>query len=239
MIYAREGGPTRLEAPQSEERSIPDLRFVATVALSLESSQLVGKTPDGVRLELRVHGEVAGPLLNGSFPSLAAHMLVDTTGVGTLNVRAPVVLNDGAVLEIEAIVRYDFGPDGYQRSADNDLPDSVVAGGLRFLTGHPRYLWVNRALCLGVGALYSREKRIAYDLFVISSKPLSADNSTRGQSPARASLYERLGGGQGLNRIAADFFHGLETNPQLGAPESPDRHRQRRGRSSGARRTIR
>jgi hemoglobin len=215
MTYAREDGPAKLAAPQLEERSMPDLKFVATVALSLESSQLVGKTPDGVRLELHVHGEVAGPLLNGSFPSLAAHMLVDETGVGTLNVRAPVVLNDGAVLELEAIVRYDFGPDGYQRSADNDLPDSVVAGGLRFLTGHPRYLWVNRALCLGVGALYSREKRIAYDLFVIASKPVPADTSTTYKSPGTSSLYERLGGRDGLTRIAADFFRGVETDPQL------------------------
>jgi hemoglobin len=215
MIYAREDGPAKLTAPQLEERSMPDLRFAATVALSLESAQLIGKTPDGVRLELRVHGEVAGPLLNGTFPSLGAHMLVDETGIGTLEVRAPIVLNDGAVLEIEATVRYDFGPDGYRKAADNDLPDSVVAGGLRFLTGHPRYLWVNRALCLGVGALYSREKRIAYDLFVISSKPLSPESSPAYKSPDGAALYERLGGRDGLTRIAAAFFRGLETNPQL------------------------
>jgi truncated hemoglobin YjbI len=194
---------------------MPDLKFAGTVALSLESSQLIGRTPDGVRLELRVHGKVAGPLLNGSFPSLAAHMLVDETGVGTLEVRAPVVLNDGAVLEIEATVRYDFGRDGYERAAGDDLPDSVVAGALRFLTGHPRYLWVNRALCLGVGALYSREKRIAYDLFLISSKALSADASPMNAAPGETSLYERLGGKDGLDRIAGDFFRGLETNPQL------------------------
>jgi hemoglobin len=226
MAYAREDGPAFLKAPPPEsadgqERSMPDLKFVATVALSLESSQLIGKTPDGVRLELRVHGNVAGPLLNGSFPSLGAHMLIDETGVGTLNVRAPIVLNDGAVLEIEAIVRYDFGPDGYQEAADGDLPDSVVAGALRFITGHPRYLWVNRALCLGVGALYSKERRIVYDLFVISSKALPVDkalppdNSTTYKSLGGAPLYERLGGQAGLTRIAGDFFHGLETNPQL------------------------
>ena len=225
MAYVLEDGPAKLRAPQLEssapewadgqERSMPDLKFAATVALSLESSQLVGKTPDGVRLELRVHGEVAGPLLNGRFPSLAAHMLVDETGVGTLDVRAPIVLNDGAVLELEATVRYDFGPDGYQKAADGALPDSVVAGALRFLTGHPRYLWVNRALCLGVGALYAQEKRIAYDLFVISSKALSADPATTHRSLGGSSLYGRLGGLDGLTRIAADFFRGLETNPQL------------------------
>jgi hemoglobin len=225
MAYVFEDGPAKLKAPQRElpspqwadgqERSMPDLRFAASVGLSLESAQLIGKTPDGVRLELRVHGDVAGPLLNGKFPSLGAHMLVDETGVGTLEVRAPIALNDGAVLEIEATVRYDFGPDGYQKAADGDLPDSVVAGGLRFLTGHPRYLWVNRVLCLGVGALYSREKRIVYDLFVIASKERSPDTSTTYKALGGASLYERLGGQDGLTRIAAEFFRGLETNPQL------------------------
>lgn len=231
MTYAREDGPTRLKGDRFDsapadsadrcEQAVPELTFAATVGLLLESSQLVGKTPDGVRLELRVHGEVAGPMLNGKFPSLAAHMLVDETGVGTLYVRAPLVLSDGAVLEIEATVRYDFGPDGYQRAAADKLPDSVVAGALRFLTAHPRYLWLNRALCLGVGALDSRAKRIDYDLFVISAKAPGADPSrasgarATGGMPNEMSLYERLGSHEGISRIAADFMHGLETNPQL------------------------
>src|SRR3954468_7643658 len=103
-------------------RSVPGLKFAATVKLGLDASQSVGETPDGVRLELRVHGVVDGPMLRGTFPPLAAHMLVDVEGIGTLDVRAPVVLDDGAVLEIEATVRYDFGRDGYRLAAAGDLP---------------------------------------------------------------------------------------------------------------------
>src|SRR4051794_18402344 len=106
MAYTREAGSATSSGTQQDSLA-PDLKFAATVALNLESSRSVGPAPDGVRLELRVHGEVAGPLMNGAFPSLAAHMLVDVSGVGTLYVRAPLVLNDGAVLEIEATVRYD------------------------------------------------------------------------------------------------------------------------------------
>src|SRR5258707_13943519 len=86
--------------------SFPDLKFAATVDLGLDSSTSVGETPDGVRLELRVHGAVDGPMLRGKFPPLAAHMLVDIEGIGTLSVRAPLTLDDGAILEIEATVRY-------------------------------------------------------------------------------------------------------------------------------------
>jgi len=232
MAYAREERSyavkgLELERPAAdagggEELSMPELKLVATVTLNLESSRSAGETPDGVRLELRVHGEVSGPALTGSFPSLGAHMLVDTSGIGTLYVRAPLVLNDGAVLEIEATVRYDFGPNGYESAVKDQLPDSAVAGALRFLTGHERYRWLNRELCLGVGALYSREKRIVYDLFAIGSKPARAAPSkalpgppAAHPGPSRSSLYERLGAQEGLSRIAADFFYGLETNPKL------------------------
>jgi hemoglobin len=76
---------------------------------------------------------------------------------------------------------------------------------------------VNRALCLGVGALYSKEKRIAYDLFVIGYKELPRDTSSTAayRSPGAPSLYERLGEYEGLRRIVADFFDGLTANPQL------------------------
>ena len=212
-------GGNRAAAP-ARTRAIPGLKFAATVKLGLDGSQSVGETPDGVRLELLVHGAVDGPMLRGKFPPLAAYMLVDVEGIGTLYVRAPVTLDDGAVLEIEATVRYDFGRDGYRLAAAGDLPDSIVAGGLRFLTAHPQYQWLNRALCLGVGELRSREKSIVYDLFVIEVKP-GDDSRARGagdgygRPSGQSSLYDRLGGQDKLARIVADFVHGLETNSQL------------------------
>jgi hemoglobin len=207
------------------DQVVPELQFASAVSLRLDSSQSVGETPDGVRLQLNVHGAAVGPMLNGTFPPLAAYMLVDVDGIGTLNVRAPVLLSDGAVLEIEAIVRYDFGADGYRMAAAGDLPDSIVAGGLRFLTANPRYLWLNRAICLGVGELRSREKRIDYDLFVISARAQPRDPSrgyTAGApreatpaAPPTAPLYQRLGGQAGLDRLSGDFLRGLDTNAQL------------------------
>jgi hemoglobin len=127
-------------------------------------------------------------------------------------VRAPLRLKDGAVLEIEATVRYDFGSDGYSKAAAGDLPDSEVAGCLRFLTGDSRYQWVNRAVCLGVGALRSREKRIDYDLYVIAPK---ASATTAAAASGQGSLYERLGGRNGITSIVGDFIDGLDSNVLL------------------------
>ena len=199
------------------QRFVPELKLVASVAIHLDASQSAGEAPDGVRLGLLVHGTVDGPMLKGTIPTLSASMLVDVDGIGTLVVRAPFLLNDGAVLEIEAIVRYDFGPDGYRKAAGGELPDSIVGGCLRFLTGHPRYQWVNRAVCLGVGKLSSQAKRIDYDVFVIEPK-LSPAKSTMEASPAatnRTSLCDRLGGRSGISQIVDDFVNGFSSNAQL------------------------
>src|SRR5256885_4540935 len=87
------------------ERLAPDLKFLAAVAIRFETPLSVGETPDGVRLDFPVHGTVDGPSFRGNFPATAAYLLVDRDGVGTIHVRAPLLLNDGAKLELEAVGR--------------------------------------------------------------------------------------------------------------------------------------
>jgi hypothetical protein len=151
------------------QRLSPELKFVAAVSLRFDTPLSVGETPDGVRLDFNVHGSVEGPDLNGRFPPCAAYLLIDQDGVGTIQVRAPLLLNDGALAELEATGRYDFGQDGYQRAIAGDLPNSALGWCPRFLTGHPRYMWLNRAQFLGVGELRPRETRVDYDLFLVTS----------------------------------------------------------------------
>jgi hypothetical protein len=150
------------------ERLEVQLRFLATVALRFDTPLSIGVTPDGVRLDFQVHGTVQGPALKGKFPPCAAYLLIDRDGVGLIQVRAPLLLDDGAVAQLEAMGRYDFGEDGYQRAIAQDLPNSALGWCPRFFTGHPRYLWLNRAQCLGVGELRPRETRVDYDLLLIS-----------------------------------------------------------------------
>jgi hemoglobin len=159
-------------------------------------------------------------------------LLVDPDGIGTINVRAPLLLNDGAIAELEATGRYDFGKDGYQRAIAKDLPNSALGWCPRLLTGHPRYLWLNRTLCLGVGELRPREARVDYDLFAIGAPPTPAakarptdrDGSTWTKP---SSLYERLGREEGIYRlmsVSIDSLHGNEQlnrqNPKLAQAKS-------------------
>jgi hypothetical protein len=150
-------------------RLAPQLELVASVALRLGTVVSVGETPDGVRMQFMVHGTVNGPQLSGKFPeSTAAYLRIDRDGVGTINVRAALVLHDDAMAELEATGRYDFGEDGYRRAVERDLPDSDLGWCPRFLTGDARYLWLNRTQFLGVGRLRPKEGRVDYDLFSIA-----------------------------------------------------------------------
>lgn len=166
ILGGRPAGPS-VPAAARPEPLVPGLQFLATVALRFDTPLSIGETADGVRLEFNVHGSVAGPALLGRIPPAAAYLLIDQDGVGTINVRAPFLLDDGAVLELDAIGRYDFGEEGYQRAVAGDLPDSALGWCPRFLTGHPRYLWLNRTQCLGLGLLRPRETRVDYDLFAV------------------------------------------------------------------------
>ena len=65
-------------------RIIPDLTFVAAVALRLDGAISVGETPDGVRMQFMVRGTVEGPKMKGDFsPGTLAFLRIDRDGVGT------------------------------------------------------------------------------------------------------------------------------------------------------------
>lgn len=161
--------PNANPAQGTNSRPVPILTFLAAVALRFDTPLSIGETPDGVRLDFQVHGTVNGPALKGRFPPCAAYLLIDVDGVGTINVRAPLLLDDGASAELEATGRYDFGDDGYRRAVAGDLPNSALGWCPRFLTGHPKYSWLNRAICLGVGELRPKETSVDYDLFMVTA----------------------------------------------------------------------
>jgi hypothetical protein len=155
---------------RSPQPLLPDLTFLASVALRFKTPLSLGETPDGVRLQFEIDGSVNGPRLKGRLAPSTAYLLIDPDGVGLLNVRAPLMLADGARAEIEATGRSDFGSDGYRRATTADLPSSSLGWCPRILTGHPRYAWLNRAQCLGVGELRPKELRIDSDLFFVTSR---------------------------------------------------------------------
>jgi hypothetical protein len=169
-----EAKPRRSEAPG--QRLTPQLEFVAAVSVSIDRPQLIGETPEGVRIDFfALEGTVVGPKLRGRvLPRSSDHMFVRPDGIGVIRVRAIIATDDGAMLEVEDTGSVEFGADGYQRALANDLPsrsDLVICP--RILTGHPKYRWLNRMQFLGVGKTRLDELTFHYDFFAVASRVLA------------------------------------------------------------------
>jgi truncated hemoglobin YjbI len=203
--------------PQIPSRSEPALDFLAAVSLRFETPRAIGETPDGMRFGFMLAGTVEGPRLSGHFPRCVAYLLIDADGVGTIDVRAPLLLKDGAMAELEAKGRYDFGEAGYSRAVALDLPNSALGWCPRLVTGDARYSWLNRLVCVGVGELRPRETRVDYDLFAMTAPaPAAASPSHSGASPRpRGSLFQRVGGQPVIHAIMSGFVENLAKSPEL------------------------
>ncbi|MGA7120138.1 MAG: DUF3237 domain-containing protein [Polyangiaceae bacterium] len=165
----RPGGLGQLDTAQ--------LDYLAHIKVRIDEPLFVGETPEGLRVDFfALEGTVAGPKLNGRvMPRSSDHMFVRPDGIGVIRVRAIIATDDGAMLEVEETGSVDFGTDGYRRALAHDLPlrsELVIAP--RVLTGHPKYLWLNRAQCLGVGRTRLDELSFHYDLFAVGCRALTA-----------------------------------------------------------------
>jgi hypothetical protein len=174
--------PASAADPANAQRMAPRLEFLAAVTVRVDRPLCIGETPEGVRFDFfAIDGTASGPRMNGRVLSRSSdHLFVRPDGVAVLRVRAMIETNDGAMLEVEYTGSLDFGPDGYKRALANDLPTRatyVVAP--RYLTAHPRYRWLNRLQCLGVGRIRLDESIVEYDAFGVGVITLDAGDGAR------------------------------------------------------------
>ncbi len=151
----------------------PELSFLAKVSVHFGRIDYVGETPDGVRMDFYADkGSVSGPAMSGTvLPGAADHMNIRPDGVGLIHVRALIATTDGAKLEVEDTGVVDFGPEGYAKARGHKLPSqSPLVISPRIVTGHPRYLWLNRLQCLGVGTTKLDEACVEYQLYSVRAR---------------------------------------------------------------------
>jgi hypothetical protein len=158
----------------SGARLAPELQHIATATIQVDRPVFIGETPEGVRYDFfALGGTVKGPRLNGRVLARSSdHLFVRPDGVAVLRVRAMIETDDGAMLEVEYTGSLDFGRDGYRRAVDRDLPTRatyVIAP--RYLTAHPRYEWLNRQQCLGVGRIRLDDAVVEYDAYSVGVRP--------------------------------------------------------------------
>jgi hypothetical protein len=166
----------RARAPK-QQRFDAGLDFVATVAVRFDAPQFIGETPAGMRVNFFVReGTVAGQGFSGKvIESSSDHLIVRRDGMGVIRIRAAFATEDGAMLDIESGGYVDFGADGYRRAVAHNLPDrSPLVVSPLVSTRHPKYAWLGRIQCIGVGETHLDAGEASYHVYAVSSRSVTA-----------------------------------------------------------------
>lgn len=182
--------------------------------------EVVGVTPDGLRINWHVKtGSFVGPGLDAIvLPGAADWMRIRRDGVAIVNVQACFETRDGARVYGSYGGIFDLGPDGYARALRDeydDLPPVVVTP--TYATADPRFQWLNRAQCVGVGRVDMSALRVEFDVYAVHVGDRVYDGNTIAQSDTSlpASLYTRVGGQDAMVAITEDFVAAVLADRQL------------------------
>jgi hypothetical protein len=164
------GLPAHVEHPETP--TFPArVEYLASARVSLDPRpQLVGETPAGVIITWPPSGgTVNGSGLRGVVCAAGEHDLtVREDGVGILQVRAFIQTDDGALISTWYSGIVDLGADGAARAREQRWPAAAaVRAAPQLLTSHPRYQWLNRLQCIGVGEVRPSELLYTYDLYAL------------------------------------------------------------------------
>ena len=153
------------------------LEYVAKVELKFGEPQYVGEIPWGMRINWVIaDAKVSSSVFQGTMLEAAAdNMLIRRDGMGVVNMRATIQLDDGALLDVVSGGYVDFGADGYRRAVAHDLPDvAPVALAPLISTKHPKYAWLGRIQCIGVGHTHLSDLWACYDIYSVNARELGA-----------------------------------------------------------------
>ena len=157
-----------------KQRFETKLQFVGDVKVYYGTPLYVGDTPTGMRINFSAkEGTVKGNGFNGKVLEASTDsMIVRSDGMGVVRIRAVLGLDDGAVLDVESGGYVDFGPDGYRRAKNHDLPPHApITLGPLITTKHPKYQWLSRVQCIGTGHTHLDEGWAGYRVYACILPP--------------------------------------------------------------------
>ena len=157
-------------APTANRLAGVELEHLFSYWATLAPPEVIGPMAEGIRVHFYVTaGEVSGPKMRGRLRTVGGDwLLLRPDGVGLLDVRATMELNNGALIYTTYGGVVDLGPDGYNLFLKGILPprpDLRIVP--RYYTGHPEYLWLNRLQCVGVGVFDVAQSRVSYDIYAM------------------------------------------------------------------------
>ena len=145
-------------AGNREEEKTMRIEPLVTYRATLKDPIAVGAGPQGTRMIYDVTGgEFEGPRLRGRIlPSGADWLLIDSEGVGRLDVRGTFETDDGARIYIQyhgVVVMNDKVGTALAGRGETQFGDTYFMTQPRFETGDPRYSWLNRVVAVAEGRI--------------------------------------------------------------------------------------
>jgi len=158
-------------SPRRRREAFPYvLEHLAQVRASLAPPQVIGETPDGLRVNFGITGgEIVGKRFNATVETGGADALrIRQDGTAILAVRTTLKTDDGARIFTEYSGVLDLGEDGYHRALNGDFPPKPrVHLAPRFVSASPAYSWLNRLQCIGIGYVTMADLEVNYDLYAM------------------------------------------------------------------------
>ena len=150
--------------------SLPKIQLdpICSFWANLAPPEIIGPVPEGIRVNFyATAGEVSGPKMKGKLRTGGGDwLLLRTDGVGVLDVRVTMEMENGALIYTTYNGVLDLGPNGYNEFAQGVLPPKVdIQIAPRFHTSHPDYVWLNRLQCAGIGAFDRDALKVTYDVY--------------------------------------------------------------------------
>ena len=149
---------------------VPPLEWIGTLSAQLGPPAVIGQTARGTRMILPVaSGALHGPGISGTIQPMSGDwLLVRPDGVGELDVRGTIEMQDGSLLYVtytgyvtnvpELMPRWQQG-----EAIPRDAYSFVVTP--RFETAAPAYEWLQRTVVLGIGSL--TQGGVSYEFFAV------------------------------------------------------------------------
>jgi hypothetical protein len=132
--------------------------YTARVQLATSGPHVLEKTPAGTRLIFEVvGGEIEGDRIRATVKGAAGAdwFLMGPDGTGTLDVRATVETDDGALIYVHYLGRSTTDADGV----------SCIYTAPLFETGDDRYRWLNRIQAVAKGSL--ADNVVSYEAYEV------------------------------------------------------------------------
>lgn len=144
------------------------LEHVTRADVTIKIAEIIGETPEGIRFDVLISGGSYHGKINGRAQSGGDWITVRRDGIAILDNKVTLFTDDGATLLMIGSGTLDLGRDGYRNVLAGRFPPiAPVVESMRFLSAEPKYAWLVRSQCVGIG--YASPERVCYDVYTVHS----------------------------------------------------------------------